>query len=72
MVLRMKNVNVMGVYSKVRLLRGEEGGFTKNRHIGGDCLKRGDLDCWDPNENISIENISVHHKVLIGLKDRFD
>ena len=37
----MKNVNVMGVYSKVRLLRGEGGGFTKNRHIGGDCLKGG-------------------------------
>ena len=48
MVLRMKNVNVMGVYSKVRLLRGEEGGFTKKRHIGGDCLKRGGLGLLRP------------------------
>ena len=36
--LRMKNFNVLGAHWKIPLLGGE---FMKDRHRGGDCLKRG-------------------------------
>ena len=35
--LRMKNINIMGVHSKIQLL----GGFAKNQYIWWNCLKRG-------------------------------
>ena len=43
MRLRMKNFNIMGVHRKIRFLGG---GFTKNRYIGRNCLKRGSLDSF--------------------------
>ena len=58
----MKNVNVMGVYSKVRLLRGEEGGFTKNRHIGGDCLKRG--GAWTVETPMKIYQLKIYQFII--------
>ena len=43
MVLRMKNVNILGVHWKIWLL----GGVMKNQYIGGDCLKmRAWTVCW--------------------------
>ena len=42
MVLRMKNVNILGVHWKIWFSGG--GGFTKNQYRGGeDCLKKGAL-----------------------------
>ena len=37
MVLRMKNFNIFGIHSKIRLL----GGDLQKTNIEGDCLKRG-------------------------------
>ena len=42
MVLRMKKVNVMGVYSKVRLLRGEGGGVHEKPAYRGRLSKKGE------------------------------
>ena len=40
MVLRMKNVNILGVHWKIRLL----GGVSKNQYRGGGLPKKGGLD----------------------------
>ena len=39
MVLRKRNVNILGVHWKIRLLGSR--GVTKNQHRWRDCLKRG-------------------------------
>ena len=39
MVLRMKNLNILGVHWRTRLLGG--GGFTKNQYRGGELPKKG-------------------------------
>ena len=39
MVLKMKNLSILGVQWKIQLLGG--GGVSKNQYVGGHCLKKG-------------------------------
>ena len=40
-VLRLENLNIMEIHSKIQFLVGREGGFIKNQYIGGNFLKKG-------------------------------
>ena len=62
MVLRMKNVNVMGVYSKVRLLRGEEGGVHEKPTYRRRLSKKG--GAWTVETPMKIYQLKIYQFII--------